>query len=159
MSHIAIRTGDTEDWMFVQSTKYGDEDHLRNLIWDRPSLMPMSEMGLPAEATMIPLKETSLPGAGSSDVILIDSLGNIVIVECKLATNPEKKRTVIGQVLDYASSLANLSYDDLDERVAREHGRSLLALMEAMVGVEEWDPEGFQNSVKTHSRPGVSHWS
>jgi hypothetical protein len=48
VSHIAVRANNTEGWMFVQSTNYGDEDHLRNLIWDEPSLMPMSEMGLPA---------------------------------------------------------------------------------------------------------------
>jgi hypothetical protein len=144
MSHIALRTSDAEGWMFAQSTKYGDEDHLRNLIWDEPSLMPMSEMGLPTEATMIPLKETSLPGAGSSDVILVDSLGNIVIVECKLAKNPEKKRAVIGQVLDYASSLATMSYDDLNDRVAKEHNRPLHELMEERVPAEEWDEDQFR---------------
>jgi hypothetical protein len=109
--------------------------------------MPMSEMGLPAEATMVPLKETSLPGAGSSDVILINSAGDIVVVECKLAKNPEKKRTVIGQVLDYASSLTALSYDDLDARVAREHKRPLHQMMEERVPAEEWDQDQFQIAV------------
>jgi len=133
--------------MFVQSTNYSDEAFLRDRIWDEPSLIPIAEIGLSNEATVIPLKETSLPGAGSSDVILIDSSGNIVIVECKLATNPEKKRTVIGQVLDYASSLATLSYDDIDTRVAREHHKPLHELMEERVPAEKWDEDQFRNDL------------
>jgi hypothetical protein len=133
--------------MFVQSTNYSDEAFLRDRIWDEPALIPMSEMGLPTEATIVPIKETSLPGAGSSDVILIDSHGNIVIVECKLATNPEKKRTVIGQVLDYASSLANLSYEDLDARVVKEHGSPLHELMKKGIPSEEWDEDQFRIGV------------
>ena len=148
LSHIAIRTGDTKDWLFVESTNYSDEAFLRDRIWEEPSLIPTSEMGLRAEATIVPLKETSLPGAGSSDVMLIDALGNIVIVECKLAKNPEKKRTVIGQVLDYASSLASMSYDDLDTRVEKEHKRKLHEEMEERVQDEDWDEQEFRDAVK-----------
>lgn len=133
--------------MFGQSTNYSDEAFLRDRIWEEPALIPVSEMGLPTEARMVPLKETSLPGAGSSDVILIDSLGNIVIAECKLATNPEKKRTVIGQVLDYASPLATLSYDDLDTRVVKEHEHQLHELMEERVPAEKWDEDQFRMAV------------
>ena len=127
--HIAIRVNKTAGWQFVEGTPYPDEAFLRDRLYEEPQLIPAREIGLDPEAAVVTLREVGLPGAGSSDVVLIDSDGKIVIVECKLASNPEKKRAVIGQVLDYASSLAGLSYDDLDERVRRAHD---LPLHEAM---------------------------
>ncbi|WP_031332673.1 hypothetical protein [Williamsia sp. D3] len=44
--------------------------------------------------------------AGPADVCIVDTDGTITVVECKLASSSEKRRMVIGQVLDYASAIS-----------------------------------------------------
>ena len=147
MAHIAVRDGDSNGWQFVESVAYPDEAFLRDLVFNEPRLIPAREIGTNPEASVVSLREVGLPGAGSSDVILIDSDGVITIIECKLATNPEKRRAVIGQVLDYASSLAAMSYDDLDERCRKDRERSLHELMQQKAAPKTWDEEQFRTSV------------
>ena len=147
MAHIAIRGGDSNGRQFVESVGYPDEAFLRDLVFNEPRLIPARDIGTKPEAAVVSLREVGLPGAGSSDVVLIDSDGVITVVECKLSTNPEKKRAVIGQVLDYASSLSGMSYDDLNERCRKDHQGSLNELMQEKVPPEEWNEEQFLASV------------
>ncbi len=43
--------------------------------------------------------------AGPIDVCIVDTDGSVTVVECKLASNSERRRMVIGQVIDYASAI------------------------------------------------------
>ncbi len=143
MPNIAMRKNGSQGWEFVEATGYQDEAALRDLLVQEPGLLPLSEIGINGDAA-VAIKEFGLPGAGSSDVIVIDHSGAIAIVECKLATNPERKRTVIGQVLDYASALQMLDFDEFDSRVQQKTGRSLESLIElAMTEESEFDSEKF----------------
>ena len=45
--------------------------------------------------------------------------GRIIILEAKLWRNPESKRKVIAQILDYASELTRWSFEDLEREVSR----------------------------------------
>jgi len=45
--------------------------------------------------------------------------GDLVLVECKLWRNPEARRAVIGQILDYAAELATWNYEKLENAVKR----------------------------------------
>jgi hypothetical protein len=47
-------------------------------------------------------------------LIGIDEKGGITIVECKLASNTEIRRKVIGQVLEYAAYLWQMDYEQFD---------------------------------------------
>ena len=129
MPHIAIRTTDDVGWQFVEGIRYPDEAFLRDLVFNEPRLIPAHDIGMNSDAQVVTLREVGLPGAGSSDVMLVDSDGAITIIECKLATNPEKKRAVIGQILDYASSLSGMSYDELDAKCRAGRHSSLHELM------------------------------
>src|SRR5690606_22858116 len=51
--------------------------------------------------------------AGPIDVLLLSSRGRIGIVETKLSYNPEKRRTVVAQVLDYALAVQGMSLEEL----------------------------------------------
>ena len=147
MAHIAVRTTDNEGWQFVEGTAYRDESFLRDLVYEEPRLIPAREIGMNPDAQVVTLREVGLPGAGASDVIMIDSEGAITVVECKLATNPEKKRAVIGQVLDYASSLSRMSYDDLNTRCETGRQSSLHELMQQQVPADQWDEDQFRAGV------------
>jgi len=57
--------------------------------------------------------------AGPLDVLYATPSGRLVIVEAKLWRNPEARRKVIGQILDYAKELSRWSYETLDAAVRR----------------------------------------
>ena len=77
---------------------------------------------------------TELPlGPKFLDVLLVTSLGNIVAVECKLWRNPEARREVIAQVIDYAASLQSLSYQDFETAIRRARKEPSFRLYEYVV--------------------------
>ncbi len=86
------------------------ESWYRDAIFANPELViaPCREAGLLLEAeewfgwTM----ELTVGDVGRVDVLLVSSLGRIGIVETKLSYNPERRREVVAQVLDYALALS-----------------------------------------------------
>jgi len=55
---------------------------------------------------------------GFADIVLIDSNGQPVIVEVKLARNGESRREMIGRLCDNLPAMGGLSPDDVNERSA-----------------------------------------
>lgn len=79
--------------------------------------------------------------AGSIDLLLLDSSGGVWVVETKLACNSEVKKQVVGQVLAYASCVADWTASDLQEIGDRylhergdDHHSSLVGLMATVLG-------------------------
>lgn len=94
------------------------EAWFRDAIFDDPELV----VGACREAGRVSPEEVWLPwateynfGAGPVDVLLLSSRGRIAIVETKLSHNPQKRREVVAQILDYALALQETSEDDLPE--------------------------------------------
>ena len=56
--------------------------------------------------------------AGPVDVAYVNPAGRITLVECKLWRNPEARRKVVAQILDYARALVRWSYSDLQRQVS-----------------------------------------
>lgn len=56
--------------------------------------------------------------AGYIDLLLMNQDGSIALVETKLAKNPEIRREVVAQLLDYASSMRDWTFEQLDAAVA-----------------------------------------
>ena len=54
---------------------------------------------------------------------LLHHRARFVLIEAKLWRNPEARRTVVGQVLDYAKELSRWTYEDLQREVTRHTGR------------------------------------
>ena len=54
---------------------------------------------------------------GSIDNLYLSPQGYLTIVETKLWRNPEARREVVGQIIDYAREVSRWSYDDLEARV------------------------------------------
>ncbi|WP_343654364.1 hypothetical protein [Paraburkholderia caribensis] len=55
--------------------------------------------------------------AGSIDNLMVTPAGLPVLVECKLWRNPQARREVVGQILDYAKELSRWSSSDLQRAV------------------------------------------
>jgi len=112
-ARLLVRTFGGE-WAPPSVTSYSTEAHLQSVLGSQPSLLP----GVGASPVAVREIQT---GSGPLDVLVIDVDGQITLVECKLASNSEIRREIVGQVLDYASSLWRMSFDDLDSRWRQRH--------------------------------------
>ena len=84
-------------------------------------------------------RKIHLRGSGISDLIFLDATGHLTVVEVKLRKNIEHRRTVVGQVFDYVSTLADMNVDDLDNLT---RGRLKSALRE--LGKAEADDTSYE---------------
>ncbi len=57
---------------------------------------------------------------GRVDNFLITASGLPIILECKLWRNPEARREVAGQILEYAKTLTRWTYDDPQREVSTQ---------------------------------------
>lgn len=108
------------------------EAWLQGLIDRHPGVLPIAEIE-PGLASAVAVCRELPVASGYVDHLLVTPEGGIVLVETKLWRNPEARRAVIGQILDYASDLAALDYEDLEDlvRAARKaaKGVTLYALV------------------------------
>jgi len=93
-----------------------DEGWLQKLLYRFPLSLPISELEPGLGSIIAVAREVPTP-AGQIDNVFVTDDGNIVLVECKLWRNPEARRKVIGQIIDYAQSIAHWRYDDFDHAV------------------------------------------
>ena len=73
----------------------------------------------PALGILIPVCMELPLRVGSVDNLFITPEGNLVVVEVKLWGNPEARRTVVAQALEYATELFKLDYVGLEAAVKR----------------------------------------
>lgn len=115
----------------LQATGIYDEKWLQQLIFANADLLPFYEID--ADYTgAVPVCMELATKSGRVDCIYVTPSGRLVIAETKLYRNPQSRREVIGQILDYAKDLMNWSYDELDTKVcAINGGLSLFELVKA----------------------------
>jgi hypothetical protein len=98
-----------------------DEKWLQKLVFDYPALIPLEEIE-PGAGDFVPLcRELGFNQRGTSvflDILGVTRSGRLALVECKLWRNPQARREVIAQTLEYASLLRRLSYSDLTAKLA-----------------------------------------
>ena len=95
-----------------------DEAWLQTLIATQPNVLPIEEVE-PVLAGAVPVCTEMPVKSGWVDLVLATPLGDLVIVECKLWRNPQARREVVGQILDYAKDIARLSYQDFEAAVLK----------------------------------------
>ena len=109
----------TRRWMQGRHDGKGfDEDWLQHRLITAPDLLPIGELD-PAFAPLIPLCRELPTASGYVDLAYINPQGRLTLVECKLWKNPEARRKVVAQILEYAKELSQWSYESLDESVRR----------------------------------------
>jgi hypothetical protein len=95
---LVRRAGSDTSWSSPETSTYDNEAHLQALLVSDPHRVP----GVNHEASAVAELSTS---GGPIDVTIIESDGALTVVECKLASNSERRRMIIGQVIDYASAI------------------------------------------------------
>jgi hypothetical protein len=99
-----------------------NEAWLRDTLFRHPEVLPIRELD-PAYGPLTPLCTELGTEAGPLDAAFINPHGRLTLVECKLWRNPEARRKVVAQVLDYARAITRWSYADLQRRVAMATGQ------------------------------------
>src|SRR3990170_9115698 len=130
----------------VESHEFREEAVLQGYLEQFPDLIPLDEV----EDNVPPLvtigREVTVRGSGAIDLLFIDSNGLLTIVETKLATNPEVRRAVIGQIIEYAAFVCQWDADQI-ERQANSYRASKAqnpaSLFEAL-GVAADDSAGLE---------------
>ncbi|MDX8405523.1 MAG: hypothetical protein R8K50_05155 [Mariprofundus sp.] len=94
-----------------------NEAWLRDTLFERPELLPIGDIDS-SFGPLIPLCTELRTEAGPLDIAFINPHGQLTLVECKLWRNPEARRKVVAQVLDYARAISRWTYSDLQRQVA-----------------------------------------
>ena len=94
-------------------------------------------------------------GLGYVDALYVNALGRLTLAEFKLWRNPQARREVIGQILDYAKEIASWSYEDLQREVSRALKRPGNVLFDLVRATDPDVEEGvFVDNVTRHLRRG-----
>jgi hypothetical protein len=115
------------------------EAFVQDLVHEHPKLVPMGEIE-PAFTPMISICKELPTAAGYLDNLWVTPAGGIVLGECKLFRNPEARREVVAQALDYARALGSMTYQDLQEAVGKarhEPGMHLWSLVRDQSDLDE----------------------
>ncbi len=92
-------------------------------------ILPVGEIDRASER-IVPICRELQTGAGPLDILYATPEGRLVIAEVKLWRNPEARRKVIAQILDYANALSKWSYEDLQREVSKATNRKGNVLFE-----------------------------
>jgi hypothetical protein len=99
-----------------------NEAWLRDTLLAYPEILPVGDID-PGFGPLIPLCRELRTDAGPLDLAFINPHGRLTLIECKLWKNPEARRKVVAQALDYASAISRWSYSDLQRQVSQATGR------------------------------------
>ena len=134
------------------------EDWLQNLLYKHPQALPIAEID-DSFSDLVPICREMETPVGPIDVLFVTRKWRPVIVEAKLWRNPEARRKVVGQILDYAKELARWNFENLDAAVRRvrrmDDGDAPKGLLEVMaIGSETSEAARFIDGVSQSLRRG-----
>lgn len=97
------------------------EKDIQDLVFENPECLPISDID-ESYNPIIPVCKELYTSAGPLDILMITPNGDLIIIETKLWSNPEARRKVVAQILDYAKELSKWTYSDLQREVNRKLG-------------------------------------
>ena len=131
-----------------------DESSLQDLLFRLPQTLPVAAIDA-AYSGAVPVCRELKTLAGYVDALYVNPLGQLILAEFKLWRNPQARREVIGQILDYTKELASWSYEDLQREVSRSLGRRGNLLYELIrANTPEVNEAEFVDNVSRHLRRG-----
>lgn len=97
---------------------FKEEKDIQTLIVKYPECLPITDIDEAYNPLMPICEELSTP-AGYVDIFMVNPNGELAILEAKLWRNPEARRKVVAQTLDYAKAMASWTYDDVEREVKK----------------------------------------
>lgn len=136
----------SEGWKAVEPKTYQNEAALQGLLKESPEIIPRDPRG--GAVSTVWCREFPTD-AGPVDLVGVGSDGSITVMECKLARNPQVRREVVGQVVDYASALWKMpieAFEELFERLDGLRPADRLAQVAAELG-PGWDASAMRTTL------------
>jgi hypothetical protein len=136
-----------------------DEVWLQRLIMRHPSLLPVDQIE-PAFNTLVPICIELPMKSGFLDNLLVTPAGDLALVECKLWRNPEARRHVIAQIIDYAKEISTWTYETLEEAIRHTKPldgldeKTTRSLYELVSAKGEIDEASFHDAVSQNLKRG-----
>jgi hypothetical protein len=131
-----------------------EEGWLQDLIEDHPEILPIAEIE-PAFSPVVSVGREVETKSGYIDNLLLSPEGYLTIVETKLWRNPEARREVVGQIIDYAKDVSRWTFTELEGKVQAYNIRrrqSNLGILDSVRKIEDIDKNEEQVIVDTISR-------
>ena len=133
-----------------------DEDWLQKLLFQHPALIPFHEIEPVFSDSQPVVRELPTP-AGPLDLLYINPKGFLTLVETKLWRNPEARRSVVAQIIDYAKEMTRWAYEDLVQALRQAGLKSsqdpLVEMMKDIEG-EDFEEQRFIDQVSKNLRLG-----
>ncbi len=95
-----------------------NERWLQKLVSRYPNVLPIEQIE-PALTPAIPMCMELPLASGFVDNLYATPDGDLIVGETKLFRNPEARREVVGQIIDYAKDLSALSYESFNEAIRK----------------------------------------
>ena len=129
------------------------EEFLQTLVHDHPDVIPMAEIE-PAYRPLISVCKELNTSAGSVDNVWITPEGGLILGECKLIRNPQSRREVVAQALDYARAVTGWHFDDLQAAVRNARKDPAFSLWGLVSGHTDLQEEQFCDAIERRLRFG-----
>jgi hypothetical protein len=130
------------------------EAYIQALVHEHSACLPIAEIDAMFSGAVPICTELSTP-AGSIDNFMVTPSGLPVLVECKLWGNPEARREVVSQILDYAKELSRWSSSDVQREVSHRLERDGNPLLEMVRAVDpDVDEQQFNDALTANLRRG-----
>lgn len=97
---------------------YASEEELQVFLREHSELIPVDDIELGTPPLLCIGWEVSV-ASGSEDLLYVDETGLLTIVETKLRKNPEARREVVGQILEYGAQASAWSPDDIEVKAQK----------------------------------------
>lgn len=125
-------------WQLLAPSGFPTEAALHDIVEAAVQILPLS--GQPKLAVVG--REVRL-GSGYADLVAVDPVGEIALIEIKLAHNDDARRAIVAQVLAYAAYLDGMSVDDLQTAVLASHLKAKHWTDLAEAAETAWQGPGF----------------
>ena len=133
-----------------------NESKLQDLVFNFPQCLPISDIDESYNPLVPICKELKTP-VGPLDILMATPNGDLAIVETKLWSNPEARRKVVAQILDYANELSKWNYEDLQREINRNlksKGNNLYKLIEKIHPTDTAVESSFVDNVSRNLKKG-----
>jgi hypothetical protein len=130
------------------------EAYIQALVHQHPVCLPIAEIDAMFAGPVPICTELNTP-AGPIDNFMVTPSGLPVLVECKLWRNPDARREVVSQILDYAKELSRWSSSDVQREVShrlKRDGNPLLDMIRAVNPAV--DEQQFNDALTANLRRG-----
>ena len=139
--------------------KHFQENWLQKIIHKNPQILPIDDIES-GFAPLISLGREISTSVGYIDNLYISPNGYLTIVETKLWRNPEAKREVVGQIIDYAKELTNWNFTKLNDGIKNSsqlynnNSKGIIELIKDFENIEEHEEYKIIDNIERNLKRG-----